>query len=125
MAKNTPGRRPDNPGTSVPGSPRTQSRLGLAAVVLAVLALPAALFPWLGLIISVVVLLVSLISLIVALRSAHRSRGYPMVAVAVSIVAVALAGVVTNSTAQSLEDCSSTSTDELRQCTEDRRDGTT
>ncbi|AHW64045.1 Putative membrane protein [Corynebacterium glyciniphilum AJ 3170] len=121
MVKKIPGGRPVNPGASVPGSVRSQSRLGLAAAVLAVLALPAALFAWLGLIISVVVLLVSLVALIVAMRSTHQSRGYPMIAVAVSIVAVALAGVVTNSTAQSLQDCSSTSTDELRQCMEDRR----
>lgn len=119
MAKNT-STRPVDPGAPVR---RSQGRLGLVALVLAVLALPAALFPWVGLVIGVVVLLVALVSLIVALRSAVLSRSYPMIAVALAIVAVALAGVVTNSTAQVLEDCRSTSGDDIRQCLEDHRDG--
>jgi O-antigen ligase len=119
MAKNIPARPADS---GAPGR-RSQGRLGLVALVLAVLALPAALFPWVGLVIGVVVLLVALVALIVALRSAVLSRSYPMIAVALAIVAVALAGVVTNSTAQVLQDCESTSGDELRQCLEDRRTG--
>ncbi|MEY8565341.1 hypothetical protein [Corynebacterium sp.] len=114
--------RPADSGAPVVLGGRSQSRLGLAAVVLAVLALPAALFPWVGLIVSVAVLLVALVALIVAVRSTSWSRSYPMIAVAVSIVAVALAGVVTNSTAQSLQDCSSNSGDEVRKCMEERRD---
>lgn len=90
------------------------------AIVLAVLALPAALFPWLGLIISVVVLAIALVALIVAVRSPHLGRGYPMAAVVVAIVAVALSGVVTNSTAQTLQDCSSNDADEVRACMENR-----
>ncbi|MGO1950866.1 MAG: hypothetical protein ACTH1D_14615 [Mycobacteriaceae bacterium] len=101
--------------------PRQPSRLGLAALLLGVLALPAALFPWLGLIIAVVVLAVSLVALILALRSPKLNRGYPMAAVVLAIVAVALAGVVSSGMADRVEDCGSTSDEELEQCLEDGR----
>ncbi|MDN6404266.1 MAG: hypothetical protein L0K33_04900 [Corynebacterium sp.] len=65
----------------------------MVAIVLAVLALPAALFPWLGLIISVVVLAIALVALIVAVRSPRL---------------------------QTLQDCSSNDADEVRACMENR-----
>lgn len=120
MAKNSSAGQPDTPGAL--GPQRRQSRLGLAALVLAVLALPAALFPWLGLLVSMVVLVVGLIALILAMRSPNQGRAYPMIAVAVSIVAVALAGVVTNNTVQAMDDCGeAASNEELLDCMDERR----
>lgn len=102
---------------------RQHSRLGLAALVLSILALPAALFAWLGLIISMVILVVALVALVVALRSADQSRVYPMIAVAVSIIAVALSVIVTNSTVRAMEECShSTTEEEMRECLDSRGD---
>lgn len=93
----------------------------MAALLLAVLALPAALFPWIGLVVAVVVLVVSLVALIRAMRAQDIARGYPMAAVAVSIVAVALAGVVTNSTADVVRECGTADDEATRQCIEDMR----
>jgi hypothetical protein len=111
----TPGARDEG------RSGRHQSRLSIAALVLAVLAIPAALFPWLGLVVAVIVLAVGLVALIRALRSPVITVGYPMTAVVIAIAAVALAGIVTNGTANQLEDCDAQTDEEVEQCLEDGR----
>ena len=115
QADNTPA------GRDVPGTNRRQSRLSIAALLLAVLAVPAALFPWLGLVVAVVVLAVALVALIRTMRSSEISRGYPIAAVGVSIAAVALAGIITNGTANQIEECDPQDQAELEQCLEDGR----
>lgn len=115
QADNTPA------GRDAPGTNRRQSRLSIAALLLAVLAVPAALFPWLGLVVAVVVLAVALVALIRTMRSSEISRGYPIAAVGVSIAAVALAGIITNGTANQIEECDPQDQAELEQCLEDGR----
>lgn len=103
-------------GPGAPQPPRRQSRLGLAALILSVLALPAAFSPVLGLIISVVVLVVALIALIRAVRVPEIGTGQPVVAVVVAAVGLLLASLVTGAADDRVRDCGSQTYDEARDC---------
>jgi hypothetical protein len=101
------GRRP---------APQRQSRLGLAALILSVLALPAALSPVLGIIVAVIVLIVGLVALIRAVRVPEIGAGQPGAAVVVAIVALVLASVVTNAADDKIQDCGSQTYEDARDC---------
>lgn len=93
-----------------------QSRLGLAALILAVMALPAALMPVLGIIVAVVVLVVGLVALVRAVRVPEISWVYPGIAVVVAVVSLAAASLVTGAADERIKDCGATTVDEANDC---------
>lgn len=103
-------------GTTPVRPSQRQSRLGLAALVLGVLALPAALMPVLGIIIAVVVLVVGLIALVRAVRVPEISWTYPGIAVVVAVLALAAASLVTGAADDRIRDCGATTVDQANDC---------
>lgn len=113
--------RPERTGENAPAPVQRQSRLGLAALVLGVMALPAALMPVLGVIIAVVVLGVALVALIRAVRAPEISWTYPGIAVIVAVIALAAASLATNAADEKIRDCGATTVDEADDCLRDGR----
>ncbi|WP_414119916.1 hypothetical protein [Corynebacterium nuruki] len=111
-------RTPPSAPAATPGEkpPHRQSRLGLVALILAVLALPAALSLVLGIIVAVIVLIVGLVALIRATRVREISTGQPVVAVVVAIAALILASVVTSAANDRVQDCGARTYDDAREC---------
>lgn len=99
-----------------PDDQQRQSRLGLTALLLGVLALPAALMPVLGVIVAVVVLVVALVALVRAVRRPDLSWTYPGIAVVVAILALGAASLVTNAANDRIRECGATTVDEANDC---------
>lgn len=102
--------------TVPPVAPARQSRLGLAALLLGVLALPAALMPVLGIVISVVVLFVALVALVRAVRMPEFSWVYPGIAVVIAVLALGTATLITNAANEKIQSCGATTVNEANDC---------
>ncbi|MDH2455092.1 hypothetical protein QDW14_01170 [Corynebacterium bovis] len=97
--------------------PVRSSGLSLAALIIAILALPAAMLPLIGLVTGVVAVAVALVALILAMRRG-RPRGYAIAALVMAAFAVAVAAVVTNAAGDVAQRCAGMSGDALTRCRE-------
>ncbi|AWT26069.1 hypothetical protein Csp1_12690 [Corynebacterium provencense] len=89
------------------------------ALVLAVMSLPAALMPVLGVVIAVVVLLVGLVALVRAVRVEDISWTYPAIAVVVAVLALGASTMVTNAAQDRIRDCGATTAEQAENCLRD------
>lgn len=101
-------------------APRKVSGLSMAALIVGILAIPAAMFPLIGLVVAAISIIVGIFSVLNANRKGTQ-RSYAIIGLVLGVVAMAVAVFFTQAAMQSVKGCEDLRGTEFQDCVQNNQ----